>query len=961
MTDTGIPQLPEVQAVKGALQPDALSGDTDTGKPPAPFDVVKPLQELGATSTAAPTTPHASDSEPPGLIAPENKTLPATSGPDDSVNRQISPSANTGTSAPEPEVIGAPATLKTSDAGNEVHQSQGDETVPAGVATDPMENSKQPSKSAAVPENETPPVRSNAGSAEKIHNPQSNESNVSVKKDKPTSTPDTASAEETAPKQKGREPLPAERTLSESELWAQRVEAISKKIRLLEKSPKDADDMYHELSTALRTKRELLRQALRSALSPQQKLQYGTVAELHAAMTSLYKSRSQLLKVVTPELRASVTGTGVVGMNKLRGELEYLLLHWQFHALAIPQLGPQIVEQLQQAPLPVIWGALKFILAILLFRWWRAWAAQGLVRLRTGVLDIRPRTRRNLRVARFIWYVERVRYPVEWLILMLVVFDIIDVPSLGVIEQLCRIILYWILLSRIAIALIHAVATRGVAGLSRENSTLELRSLRLVAAWLVILGMGVDIADTYARAGTIYTWVWMLFEILFIPVLLLLIIWWRKEVFQRLRNLPQQPPLWVEKVLARTKGFRSYMNAAIGAVYLILLSLRKFILRQLSDFDTGRQLLASLLGREVAREYERQKSIDGNTDISDKLREALLADEGKLIEKVASKELKRLIEIVEFGHGGAIALISERGAGKSVLLNRLAAKFDGNAVLLDCPVTGYEELRQAFVDALGVPKEKSTVQEIIRSLRETGTRFISLDNAHRLIRPKMGGMAEFEKLADLIRAIAAEVPIPWVATINKAGWQYLRRVRAEQVMLEDLIELPPWTQEQLGELVEARSEAVGIHPDFSQIIIPHQFDEVVYETLEERNRAGFFRILWNASGGNPKVALQLWADALVQTEHGEIAVLLPQQMASAQLENANLQLLLVLRVIMQTEVVSAEDIISSLRLAPPVVMNALHVSELRGWIEESAGLYRLAWRWYQTVARVLSRQNLLAR
>ena len=181
-------------------------------------------------------------------------------------------------------------------------------------------------------------------------------------------------------------------------------------------------------------------------------------------------------------------------------------------------------------------------------------------------------------------------------------------------------------------------------------------------------------------------------------------------------------------------------------------------------------------------------------------------------------------------------------------------------------------------------------------------------------------------------------------------------------MLNDYIELTPWTQEQISELIETRCRWAGIEPDFSEIDIPHQYDDIDYESLDERTRAGFYRILSNASAGNPSVALRLWGDSLAVTDDERILVqVLPQVFGGDQLEKANLSVLLILRVIIQSEMTTSDDIAESLQLASSVIDNGIRFALLRGWIEETDGYYNITWRWFRPINRVLTRQNLLSR
>ena len=771
--------------------------------------------------------------------------------------------------------------------------------------------------------------------------------------------------------------------LSEAEQWQKRVTELIEKIKKGDKSSKDAEALYHELSNALQKQRLKLGKALKWAHSPydlvpqeaqpeitkrgektsrfESQSKTGTVADLYTTMVSLYITRDQLLKVVTPELKAQVTGRGTVGISKLKGEMEFMVLHLRFHAMAIPKIGPQLMIQFKADPALVISNILLILFSILVFRWWRKWAPEGLVKLRGLILDTKPRTYFSLRIARLVWYLEQIRHPLEWIVLTSIFFDAIYVPSLEVIENFCRIIILWILFAWLAVVLIHTMASRGVAGLSGNRAKLRLRSLRLLATWLVLLGLGLELAKTYTGQGAIYANVWLVFKILSVPVFLLLLAWWRSEIFENLERLPFIPE-WVEKALLNKKGLHSYSNALLGGVYLLVLEIRQLSLRQLAKLEVGREFLAGLLEREVAQEVERQNQTIVGKPISEKSKEILLASDGKILEKVFSKDLKQITERVELMRGGLIGVIGERGSGKSILLQRLASSFQDKSITIQCSMGGFDDIKKELAYKFGLTKGQVRSENLSELINSRELSFIAVDDAHRLVRPKMGGQLEMNRLSEFAQQIKSN--ITWILAMDRPAYQYVKRVRADHSIVEDLVELPTWTQEQISELIEYRCKQAGITPDFNQIEIPHQFDETDFESLEERNRSGFYRILWNTSGGNPSVALRLWADALTVMKDNHIVVQrLPSELEidTEQLENADLPLLLLLRVIAQSEMSTIDDISESLQLPFVVVSNAIRVALIRGWVEQIDDYYRITWRWFRSINRVLARQNFLTR
>jgi hypothetical protein len=137
--------------------------------------------------------------------------------------------------------------------------------------------------------------------------------------------------------------------------------------------------------------------------------------------------------------------------------------------------------------------------------------------------------------------------------------------------------------------------------------------------------------------------------------------------------------------------------------------------------------------------------------------------------------------------------------------------------------------------------------------------------------------------------------------------------------------------------------------------------ETTQSTAEERNKAGVYRMISTMSGGNPSVALGIWADSIYLDDAGQLNVRTPKSPRSSDLDKASPNLLLVLRAIAQWEVISEADIADNLRLPQGAVGSAIHYCIQRGWIEETEHGFRLSWRWFRTIIRLLLRQNLLAR
>ena len=199
----------------------------------------------------------------------------------------------------------------------------------------------------------------------------------------------------------------------------------------------------------------------------------------------------------------------------------------------------------------------------------------------------------------------------------------------------------------------------------------------------------------------------------------------------------------------------------------------------------------------------------------------------------------------------------------------------------------------------------------------------------------------------------------WAFALNRVAWRYISRARAHRMALDEVLELPVWSERQIGELIELRCSEAGIEPDFTRLVLPRRIDEGQYDTVDERNRAGIYRLITTIAGGSPAMALKLWTECLGVAADGRLVVRLPELPETGELERGDISLLLVLRVIMQCELASAEDIIESLRLTTGEAHNALRFLTQRGWIELTEGRYQVSDSWYGAVVNVLERRNLI--
>ena len=221
------------------------------------------------------------------------------------------------------------------------------------------------------------------------------------------------------------------------------------------------------------------------------------------------------------------------------------------------------------------------------------------------------------------------------------------------------------------------------------------------------------------------------------------------------------------------------------------MKIQRRIVATVNELEFGRRFLANFLYRETVRQYRLIDHEEGQP-VSEQQRESLLNNPGATDGKYARQELQDLIQVIRQDAGGTIAIVGERGGGKTIFVKRAMEKSDHSFLMVDCPVGGdFEDYRRELIESLGLPETEVSIEAINKKIEELGIKVIVIDNIHRLARPALGGQVELTKISDFVLQLGND--IFHIVLVDKFAWQYLRRVRAKRLILEQVVKLPPWT------------------------------------------------------------------------------------------------------------------------------------------------------------------------
>lgn len=693
------------------------------------------------------------------------------------------------------------------------------------------------------------------------------------------------------------------------------------------------------------------------------------LAHLLDETNALNDARLALLPHVTSEKRDAVTGFSAEGTSQAAAEARQLRLVLRYHKHVIStwargRSAPDAIAQVSAGR--TFLAILEALLAVVVFGWWRRRATASIDALiaRIREADRLARVTAESPAIGGLKILRAIRSPLEWLVLTIALERILPPAISALLEvEVLGVILLWTFGGRVIVDGLDALAenvtlnriARSVAG----TPGLRRRSLGLVGRVVVVLGVVLVLCAKLVGRGAIYEWVFATSWIFVLPVGLVLVRWWRDEVFARLESL-RKPTSFERWVLRNKTGWASFSAAASGGTYLLATGTYRSVRSWVARFEISRRAMAYLFRRKLDKlgqdATEKQLGPLGAARF-----DALGPESATSIDWVKTPtddDIDALVTRAAARSGGIVAIFGERGMGKSRTLAQIEARLPG-ALRLTVPSSRLTDLARTVTTALG--NESTT--ELARALdaaRDAEKHVILFDDAHRLVRPTMGGLCELDTL---IAAIGSRTEgTLFVLAFDEISWRFLERARTARPVFDDVIELARWNEENIGALLGARSAEAGLEPSFAHLLdaLPANADDIDRRDALAARETSYYRLLWDHAAGNPGIALHMWRRAIGETVGGETFVRVFQALDLSDLERLPDATLFVLRAVLQLAPADTAEIGAATLLRPAQVNDALRYAHNRGYVERSPeGGYRVTWTWFRPIVLFLQRRHLL--
>ncbi|MGR8942333.1 MAG: AAA family ATPase, partial [Gammaproteobacteria bacterium] len=222
--------------------------------------------------------------------------------------------------------------------------------------------------------------------------------------------------------------------------------------------------------------------------------------------------------------------------------------------------------------------------------------------------------------------------------------------------------------------------------------------------------------------------------------------------------------------------------------------------------------------------------------------------------------------------GNSLAVVGNRGAGKTCLLNYLQQNLPGYQFVF-ASVPPKLTTRHDALDFLGRQLNISLTdqfQELLKSDSVRPKTVVLIDDAHNLFLSRQGAFEGFNAMLELINLPTQN--LFWCLAFNRHAWDYLNSVYARHQFFGSVVTLQRWPEQDIQTLILSLHGKSGFKLSYDDIIHAtgsHELDNILY--IENR----FFRLLSQQSRGNPRLAVYLWLSALHRTGKATLRVGLP--------------------------------------------------------------------------------------
>ncbi len=311
---------------------------------------------------------------------------------------------------------------------------------------------------------------------------------------------------------------------------------------------------------------------------------------------------------------------------------------------------------------------------------------------------------------------------------------------------------------------------------------------------------------------------------------------------------------------------------------------------------------------------------------------------------------------------GLVALIGDRGDGKRTWLDVKERQLQGQGldvtrVTLDQRLTRHEDLNRWLADAFGVPYQEGP-EEMAESLKGLPPGIYVIEGGHLAFLRAVQGFGAIRKLLYLLNA-AGDRHL-WVVAFHRPAWRYLERLGelVDVGVFRAVVELKPMGERELRDLCLKRAERAGVSIDFKRLVRTGALGGDPQIELE-RTINIYFRLLSEASAGNPAVALEMFALCMSPLEGDSYTIHFADFMDLGTIDQLNEADLFTLVALRTQDILDEAELVHVTNMSPGNIRSVVKLLQSRGLVVPDGHRLRISELELPAVTRTLRRRHFL--
>jgi energy-coupling factor transporter ATP-binding protein EcfA2 len=497
---------------------------------------------------------------------------------------------------------------------------------------------------------------------------------------------------------------------------------------------------------------------------------------------------------------------------------------------------------------------------------------------------------------------------------------------------------------------------------------LVVRSVRAATRYLLVVVLTLELTAVAVGYGSIYGLIERFYWWASIPFVIYFLQLWRPHIISAYQRLVGPNRTGKLSRLVQRSERRFYGVFVVGAAFVVVSANRvaQLVRRYLSTRDATKRLLAFLFRRRLARQAEQAGRVVAKRqelpqELVGQFPNTPLARSEGAFEPPTMEPIEQAYKTwLEEKADGSVALVGPRGMGKSTVLKMLDNTLEVTVVRgrPSGKLVRTNQVVSWLAEVFGYSPRPTSEKELVRAIREEKRPIVALDDCHNLFLRRVGGFEGWDAFVRIVNETCHK--IFWLASFNQTSWGYLFNAAGRVHYFRQVLKIEPWGERRIQRLLMHRMRRARFRTSFSDLVAA-QMPDFELATEAGRTSAGYFRMLWDFTGGNPRLAAHFWLDSLVpQPGEREVRVNLFKEPAIEELDALAPDVAFVLTAIAVHENLSAEEAARTTGLSLDFCRFACRSCLEDGFLERGeAKRFRLSVRWQRPVLRFLRRKHLL--